>query len=193
MKSICIICNQSFESIKSTAKYCSQNCQNKARRIAYAKKPKNTDKKRIYVGEDKICPICGVNFRPEDSNANQRQCCYSCMPKGIQLTRGMFLTKIKEARGGRCIKCGYNKCIAALEFHHIDPSKKDFTISNDHFKLQEAVKESKKCIIICANCHREFHAGLWQLEDLEEQEEVDLDSYEKTGRRIENRSSQIQE
>jgi len=94
------------------------------------------------------------------------------MPDGVQLTRGMFLSKIKEARGGKCEKCGYNKCITALEFHHLDPSEKDFTISNDHFKLQEAIDESKKCILLCANCHRELHAGLWKIE---EKEEVNLD------------------
>ena len=91
----------------------------------------------------------------------------------------MFLAKIKETRGGKCVRCGYNKCLKALEFHHIDPSKKDFTISNDHFKLLEAVEETKKCILICSNCHKEFHDNLWSLDELnlKEKEEVkhDLD------------------
>ena len=89
----------------------------------------------------------------------------------------MFLAKIKEARGGKCIRCGYNKCLKALEFHHIDPNKKDFTISNDHFKLLDAVEESKKCILICSNCHKEFHDDLWSLDELnlEEMEEVEYD------------------
>ena len=175
MELFCIICNQPFEAIKSTKKYCSDNCRNKARRIAYSQKPKNIKIKRAYIGEEKECLICGTKFKPKDSNANQRQCCYICMPDGIQLTRGMFLTKLKESRGGKCIKCGYNKCTQALEFHHIDPSKKDFTISNGNFKLQEAVKEIKKCILLCSNCHREFHSNLWELSELEEKEEVNLD------------------
>lgn len=97
------------------------------------------------------------------------------MPDGVQLTRGMFLAKIKEARGGKCIRCGYDKCIKALEFHHIDPSKKDFTISNDHFKLLDAIAESKKCILICSNCHKELHDGLWTIDELnlKEMEEVE--------------------
>ena len=98
------------------------------------------------------------------------------MPDSIQLTRGMFLAKIKEARGGKCIRCGYNTCIKALEFHHIDPSKKDFTISNDHFKLIEAMQESQKCILICSNCHKELHDNLWNIEDLEKKEEIGFDS-----------------
>ena len=90
----------------------------------------------------------------------------------------MFLAKIKEVRGGKCVRCGYNKCLKALEFHHIDPAKKDFTISNDHFRLIDAVKESKKCILICSNCHKELHDNLWSLDELnlKDKEEVDLDS-----------------
>lgn len=86
----------------------------------------------------------------------------------------MFLAKLKESRGGKCIRCGYNKCLKALEFHHLNPSQKDFTISNDHFKLSEAVEESKKCILLCSNCHKELHDNLWLIEELrlEEKEEV---------------------
>lgn len=131
-----------------------------------------------YKGAVKVCPICGKEFYPKDSNANQRQCCYDCMPEGTQLTRGMFLAKIKEARGGKCVRCGYDKCIKALEFHHIDPQQKEFTISNGNFRLQEAIKESQKCILICSNCHKELHDDMWNIEDLEinqELEEVELD------------------
>ena len=46
-------------------------------------------------------------------------CCYTCMPDGVQLTRGAFLAKIKEQRGGKCQRCGYNTCLKALEFHHL--------------------------------------------------------------------------
>ena len=124
---------------------------------------------------NKSCLICGKDFTPKNPAANNRQCCYNCMPDGVQLTRGMFLAKIKEHLGGRCIKCGYDKCLKALEFHHLDPSKKDFTISNDHFKLKEAVEEVKKCILICSNCHKELHDNLWTIDELnlEEKEEVE--------------------
>lgn len=123
---------------------------------------------------EKTCVICGTMFRPKTSAANQRTCCYDCMPDGVQLTRGDFLAHIKLLRGGKCIRCGYNKCLKALEFHHLDPTQKDFTISNDHFKLREAVEESKKCILLCSNCHKEFHDNLWDLSELNlnESEEV---------------------
>lgn len=71
--------------------------------------------------------------------------------------------KIKEElvtyKGGKCEKCGYDKCIAALDFHHINPEEKDFSISNSNiYKNIEALKqEVDKCILLCANCHREIH------------------------------------
>lgn len=172
----CIVCGKEFEAIKSTKKYCSLECNNAMRRQKYAERER-IPKDISYKGEEKICPICNKAFLPKTAMANQRTCCYDCMPDGIQLTRGMFLAKIKEAKGGKCIKCGYDRCLKALEFHHIDPSQKDFTISNDHFKLLDAVEESKKCILICSNCHKELHDNLWTLEDLynieEEKEEVE--------------------
>lgn len=176
VKVICVVCGKEFESIKSTKKYCSDNCRNEARRIKYAEQQVLKEKKPPKQMGEKQCLICGKVFRPKTPAANQRQCCYDCMPEGVQLKRGDFLAKLKQSRGGKCERCGYDKCIQALEFHHIDPSQKDFTISNDHFKLKEAVEESKKCIIICSNCHKELHAGLWKLEDLKEKEEVE--SYE---------------
>ena len=88
------------------------------------------------------------------------------MPEGKQLTRSEFINLIKQQRGGKCEKCGYDKYLGALDFHHLDPSQKDFTIGNRDFKLKECIEGSKKCIMLCANCHREIHANLWQLEDL---------------------------
>lgn len=62
-------------------------------------------------------------------------------------------------KGGKCVKCGYNKCIQALEFHHIDSNNKSFSISGNYNISWERIKnELNKCILICANCHRELHA-----------------------------------
>ena len=162
----CIVCGKEFEAQKSTKKYCSKDCVNAMRRNKWANREKEEKIKKLMP--EKICPICGKTFRPKNASANQRTCCYNCMPDGVQLTRGAFLAKIKQQRGGKCIRCGYDKCLKALEFHHIDPNKKDFTISNDHFKLIDAVEEIKKCILICSNCHKELHDNMWSIKDLEE-------------------------
>ena len=169
----CVICGKEFESLKSTKKYCSKECENANRRLKYAKAKAEGLNPHNMGLKEKECLICNKKFTPKSKSANQRTCCYNCMPDGIQLKRGDFLAKIKHAHGGKCERCGYNTCVKALEFHHIDPSKKDFTISSDNFKLKEAIEESKKCILICANCHRELHDNMWQLEDLKNIEERD--------------------
>lgn len=63
--------------------------------------------------------------------------------------------------GGGCQKCGYNKCIDALEFHHLDKLKKEFTPSYviNSCSLKNAMKELSKCVLLCANCHRESHSN----------------------------------
>jgi hypothetical protein len=63
--------------------------------------------------------------------------------------------------GGTCVGCGYNKCIAALEFHHKDPSIKSGN-STQWLKWpwEKQVIELSTCILVCSNCHREIHAGM---------------------------------
>jgi hypothetical protein len=66
-----------------------------------------------------------------------------------------------EYKGGECCICGYNKCEAALVFHHLDPEKKSFSIGNRaQAPLKEALKEADKTILLCHNCHSEVHQGL---------------------------------
>ena len=66
-----------------------------------------------------------------------------------------------EYKGGKCVKCNYDKCIDALEFHHLNPDEKDFSISHKGYtmSLEKVQKELDKCILVCANCHREIHSG----------------------------------
>jgi len=72
-----------------------------------------------------------------------------------------------EYKGGCCARCGYDKCSSALEFHHIDPSKKDFGIGDGNSRaLKKLMKEAEKCVLLCANCHRELHYGIWNIKEI---------------------------
>jgi len=65
--------------------------------------------------------------------------------------------------GGACVLCEYNRCADALECHHLDPEQKDFQISKvlkDANAWAKIVPELRKCVLLCANCHREVHAGV---------------------------------
>lgn len=63
-----------------------------------------------------------------------------------------------ERFGGKCQQCGYNKSLNSLDFHHINPNEKEYSISkmmdwsNDRIE-----KEIVKCILVCKNCHGEIH------------------------------------
>ena len=61
--------------------------------------------------------------------------------------------------GGKCRICGYDECPAAMDFHHLDPYAKDFAISAGSTSWQRIEPELKKCVLLCANCHREVHDG----------------------------------
>lgn len=60
-------------------------------------------------------------------------------------------------KGGKCQICGYYKSSRALQFHHINPDEKDFTISGKNYSWDKMVKEVDKCILLCGNCHSEVH------------------------------------
>ena len=70
-----------------------------------------------------------------------------------------------QYKGGKCQLCGYDKCVQAFDFHHLNPKKKDFGISQDGMTRAwtKTIKELDKCILLCANCHREVHVGISQL------------------------------
>ena len=61
-----------------------------------------------------------------------------------------------ERGGAKCQICGYDKCVAALEFHHRNPAEKDPQWRRG-WSLDRLRNELNKCDILCANCHREVH------------------------------------
>src|SRR5256885_8139696 len=60
--------------------------------------------------------------------------------------------ELVEARGGRCMDCGYSDSVEALQFHHRDPSTKDFRLGAFSGSLKRFLAEATKCDLVCANC-----------------------------------------
>lgn len=85
--------------------------------------------------------------------------CAKCTTEAVQRRRLKVKQLSIDYKGGKCCMCGYNKCNSALEFHHLDPNEKDFGISAKGVTRSfEKIKvELDKCILVCANCHRELH------------------------------------
>jgi len=77
--------------------------------------------------------------------------------KAVSKRRKTLRNKAVEYKGGKCSVCGYDKCFGALEFHHL--KGKDFGLSASGLtrSWDKIQTELEKCILLCANCHRELH------------------------------------
>ena len=68
--------------------------------------------------------------------------------------------RLIDYKGGKCEICGYDKdCSTAYDFHHKNTEEKEFSISSDGKtrSIERLKKEVDKCMLLCANCHREIH------------------------------------
>ena len=106
----------------------------------------------------KICEICNEKF---ETNSYSRIYCYKCRVESTRndnltrkhqktiLRRSMKLQAIKLL-GNKCSICGYDRCIDALEFHHKNPSEKEFKLgSGNTMSLKEYKFEAMKCVLVC--------------------------------------------
>ena len=77
--------------------------------------------------------------------------------------------------GNKCALCGYNKLPAGLEFHHIDPNQKEYGIASKGtcHAIDKDLAEVRKCLLVCANCHREIHADFYSQDFLFEHQFFD--------------------
>lgn len=78
--------------------------------------------------------------------------------------------KLVELKGGCCQKCGYNKNLAVLTFHHIDPNQKLFCIQSrniSNYNFDKVLAEADKCELLCHNCHHETHYPDFNMNELQ--------------------------
>jgi len=113
--------------------------------------------------ETKKCPRYGKiksfkEFHTKGKENRLNSWCKECVYKKQRNRWKDRKRKSVELMGGRCQICGYDKNLSALDFHHKYPSEKEFSFSKlRQMKWASVVKELKKCILFCANCHREIH------------------------------------
>ncbi len=107
---------------------------------------------------NKNCPIHGVtpHYVRRD---NQAYKCKKCNVEAVARRRKRVRLLLISEAGGQCIRCGYDRCSAALEFHHRDPATKEFPLGARGLtmSLKRMQQEAAKCDLLCANCHREKH------------------------------------
>ena len=88
--------------------------------------------------------------------------CMKCNQEAVVKWRRRAKRRLVKEAGGKCRLCGYNEHIAALQFHHLDPSSQAFGLSMRGFtrSFDEMRAEAEKCVLLCANCHAAVEAGL---------------------------------
>lgn len=107
----------------------------------------------------KLCPKCNTSKSRTDfyTSTKSSSYCKSCIVISNKERQRKTKQLAVNYKGGQCIKCGYNKCNAALEFHHTDPTQKDKDYSNYKTSFDKLKPELDKCVLLCSNCHREHH------------------------------------
>jgi Zn ribbon nucleic-acid-binding protein len=114
----------------------------------------------------KFCKKCQKNksesefYSRADRKGRVQSYCKACFNAySIQRWINKKLEAI-EYLGGACCHCGYNDHYAPMQFHHTDPSTKDFTWDKLRLKSWSSIKaELSKCVLLCANCHSVVHSN----------------------------------
>jgi len=112
----------------------------------------------------KKCNSCGI-VKPLDSFyiQNDRKAgfheCKNCLKERQKRRVEAHKRRAIDFLGGKCVKCGYSECLAALDFHHLDPNTKEFNLNCGRRSWSDIEQELKKCVLLCANCHRKEHTS----------------------------------
>jgi transposase len=110
----------------------------------------------------RACGVHGATAFVLDRDGYYR--CPRCRAESVIRRRARVRAQVIADAGGRCAICGYDSNPAALQFHHIEPATKDFTLRNgDTRSLDRMRAEAAKCVLLCANCHAEVESGSAQV------------------------------
>jgi hypothetical protein len=156
--------NYNLEKLKKEIDKCILVCRNCHAEIHEGLHPQyliNVTCKSISSSEKKICPRCKEeksidSFYKKRKKEGHSCWCIRCDRKD---NKKRYLERRKiafEYKGYNCIKCGYNKCLAALDCHHVNPNEKDFKICDFKGNIETLKQELDKCNLLCRNCHGEL-------------------------------------
>ena len=146
-RSYCFKCQPFGSKIRLPYILISERSSNKYEKTKTCKGCKiKKDKSEFYAFKD------GIRFHPY---------CKKCHISVKKNQQREIKLKCVEYKGGKCQKCEYDKCVAAIDFHHRDPAQKSFNISTVRFHEWEVIRqELDKCDILCKNCHAEEHSRI---------------------------------
>jgi transposase len=117
----------------------------------------------IGIGPERILVICQEHGESEHIvREDGRPRCARCAARSVTRWRRRMKQILVDEAGGRCATCGYDRCLAALTFHHLDPASKRFGLGGRGLarSLDALREEAAKCVLLCANCHAEVESGV---------------------------------
>jgi hypothetical protein len=111
----------------------------------------------------RVCAKHGALPFRKDARGTYR--CPRCNGERVSERRRRVKEILVAEAGGACRLCGYDRCVRALEFHHVDRTNKDFGLAlrGVSRSLERARAEARKCVLLCSNCHMEVEAGVTRL------------------------------
>ncbi len=159
-KSLNTISKETGKSL-TTIRYWSKKYEIKSKFKNFSEEPFNPSKQ---YGDYKFCSRCKKDcpieeFYQRRGNPHGGVYCKSCTSDQTLERMQNLKRQMVQYKGGECVRCGYKKYFGALEFHHLNPSEKDFNPSSlKRYRFDDRIKnELDKCILVCSNCHREIH------------------------------------
>jgi transposase len=129
-------------------------------RTARARPPRVQDVREA----ERTCPTHGLTTFAAYSPGDHLRCVLCRRQRVADRRRRVKAILVAEA-GGRCALCGYDRCDRALRFHHNEPGEKAFGLALRGVarSLERCRAETRKCTLLCANCHAEVEAGVARL------------------------------
>lgn len=129
-----------FAVAKTTIRYWLKKYGLKTTRKAFERNPRDI----------KHCLVCG---KPSTA----KWLCPGCYTK---VRRYRQKQRAVDLLGGQCVSCGWSGNLAGFEFHHVDGKTKEVGIGNVANKKWSLIRrELKKCVLLCATCHRIQHSN----------------------------------
>lgn len=116
----------------------------------------------------KICSCCHT-AKPISEYYHQKGHKFGVMSRCKDCFNKACVTRWRERKkkyiqllGGECELCGVKfngSNYSIFDFHHIDPSSKEYVWSKLRLLSDDKIKEElSKCVLLCSNCHRLVHS-----------------------------------
>jgi hypothetical protein len=125
----------------------------------------STRQARAAGAQDEIidCPVHGPTRHVRRKDGGLR--CLACRSDAVSQRRRRVKEVLVAEAGGCCVLCGYGASVAALHFHHVDPTTKSFAVAGAGItrSIEASRAEAAKCVLLCARCHAEVEHGVKRL------------------------------